>query len=128
MPASGGRNFTVTVTVSPDHARAVVLLAGELDMGAQAELADAVGRLTAAAPHDVDVDLASVRYAGSVLLTFLAQIRQTVPAVSALTVSHPTPWIHRVLGMTDVGEMAEIDDALSPASPRPPGCGPGGRP
>jgi anti-anti-sigma factor len=113
MPGSRGRNFTVTITVSPDHARAVVLLAGELDMDAQPELADAVGRLTAVAPHDVDVDLASVRYAGSVLLNFLVQIRQTVPAVSALTVSHPSPWIHRVLGMTDAREIAGIDDALS---------------
>ena len=112
MPGRGGRNFTITVNVSPDQARAVVLLAGELDMGAQPELAEAVGRLTAAAPHDVDVDLASVRYAGSVLLNFLVQIRQTVPAVSALTVSHLTPWIHRVLGMTDVNEIAQIDDAL----------------
>jgi anti-anti-sigma regulatory factor len=112
MPNNGDRDFTIIVTFSPDQARAVVALAGEVDVDAWPEMADTIHRLTAAAPNAVTVDVAAVSYAGSVLPNFLAHVRQTLPAQSALTVSRPTRWTRFVLYATDMAQIAKIEDAL----------------
>jgi anti-anti-sigma regulatory factor len=110
MHGSGSRDCTIAVTVSPDRAR--VVLGGDLDTDAWPELTDALHRLTEAAPGTIDLDVAAVRYVGSVLPNFLVQIRQTVPAASVITVSRPTFWTHFVLRATGIADIARIDEAL----------------
>jgi anti-anti-sigma regulatory factor len=104
------RDVTVTLTVLPDRSHATVKLGGDLDMDARPEVDDAVNRLTATAR--VDVDVAALTYVGSVLPNFLVQIRNAVPAGSVLTVSRPSPWTHFILRVTDMAQIAGIDDAV----------------
>ena len=113
MPQNYGRDFTITVTFSPGRTRAVVLLAGDLDIDAWPDLTDAIHQLTAARPGTVIVDVAAVRHIGAVLPNFLARVSQAVPAMSLLTVSHPSLMARVVLTMTDMAQIAEIDAALA---------------
>jgi hypothetical protein len=62
-----------------------------------AQLAEAVDRVAAAAPQVTVVDLAAVTFAGSVLLNFLAQVHQVLAAGSELVICRPTPTIRRIL-------------------------------
>jgi anti-anti-sigma factor len=112
MPNHDGHNFRVITIISADHARAVVRLAGELDHDAWPELYDAIHRLTDAAPDTVIIDVAAVTYVGSVLPNLLVRVRQTLPATSALTVSRPTHWTRFILRVTDMAQIAQIDDAV----------------
>ena len=112
MPHNDSHDFTIMTTISADQARAVVTLAGDLDIDAWPELDDAIHRLADAAPDTVTIDVAAVTYAGSVLANFLVRVRQAVPATSTLTVSRPTPWTRFVLHVTEVAQIAKIDDAV----------------
>jgi anti-anti-sigma regulatory factor len=112
MPHNDGHDFTIITIISADQARAVVTLAGDLDIDACPELDDAIHRLTAAAPDTATIDVAAVTYAGSVLANFLARVRQAVPATSVLTVSRPTHWTRFILHVTDVAQIAKIDGAV----------------
>lgn len=118
MPGS----VSVTVAFSSDRSQAVVKLGGDLDMEARPQLDDAVHRLTVAAPDRIDIDVEALTYAGSVLPNFLVQLRRAIPAGSVLTVSRPSPWTHRILRVTNMAQIARIDDAL-PTEPRR-CCGP----
>jgi anti-anti-sigma regulatory factor len=109
---SGRGDFTIIVTTSPDRTRAVVVLGGDLDIDAGPELGDALRRLAVAAADSVEVDVAAVRYVGSVLPNFLAQIHHAVPATSVITVSRPTLWAQFILRVTDMAEIAKIDEGL----------------
>lgn len=113
MPNDYGRDFTVTVRFSPDQSRTVILLGGDLDIDAWPELTDAIHQLTATPAGSVTVDLAAVRHVGSVLPNFLVQVRQAIPAISQLTVSHPSPMACFVLAVTEMAQIAEIDDAVA---------------
>ena len=112
MPHNDGHDFTIITTISADQARAVVTLAGDLDIDAWPELNDATHRLADAAPDTVTIDVAAVTYAGSVLANFLTRVRQAVPATSALTVSCPTHWTRFILHVTDMAQIAKIDDVV----------------
>ena len=111
MPHTSSRYGFVTVAVSPDRSRAVVTLGGELDMEARPELDDVVHHLTVAAPDRIDVDVSAVSYAGAVLPNFLVQVRQAVRAGSVLSVSRPSHETHFVLRVTDMAEIASIEEA-----------------
>jgi anti-anti-sigma factor len=111
MPHNDGHDFTITTIISADQARAVVTLAGDLDIDAWPELDDAIHRLADAAPDTVTIDVAAVTYVGSVLANFLTRVRQAVPATSALTVSRPKRWTRFVLDVTEMAHIAKIDDA-----------------
>ena len=113
MPQDYGRDFTITVTFSPGQTRAVVLLAGDLDIDAWPDLTEAIRQLTAARPGTIIVDVAAVRYVGAVLPNFLARVCQADPAMSLLTVSHPSPMARFILAVTDMAQLAEIDAALA---------------
>ena len=112
MPPSGNRDFTIVVTVSPDQARAVLGLAGDVDTEAWPELTDVIQRLAAAPPDIIVVDLAAVTFVGSVLPNFLARLRQVVPATTELTVSRPTRSARFILRVTDAAQFAKTADAL----------------
>lgn len=122
MPGSVTRNITrhatVAVTFSPDRTRASVELGGALDMDARPELNDAVHRLTLAAPGLVDIDVDALTYVGSDLPNFLVQVRQGIPAGSVLTVSRPSPCTHRILSLTNMAQIARIDDATPAGAAR----------
>jgi anti-anti-sigma regulatory factor len=107
-----GHNFTIITIIFADQARAVVRLAGDVDTGAWPELDDAIHRLADAAPDTVTIDVAAVTYVGSVLPNFLARVRQTVPTTSAITVSRPTQLTRYLLHVTDMAQIAKIDDAV----------------
>lgn len=109
-PTRSGRR--VDVAISPDRSQVTVNLGGDLDIDARPELDDAILRLTVAAPERVDVDVAAVTYVGAVLPNFLVQIRGAIPATSVLTVSRPSHWTHFILRVTDMAEIASIDDVL----------------
>jgi hypothetical protein len=113
MPDTYGRDFTITVTFSPSQDRAVAVLAGDLDIDAWPDLTDAIRQLTATPAGTVTVDVAAVRHVGAVLPNFLAHIRQAVPATSLLTVSRPSLMARLVLAVTDMAQIAKIDDALA---------------
>lgn len=112
MPHCGNRDFKIVVTVSPDQARAVLVLAGDIDMEAWPELTDAIHRLAAAPPDVIVVDLAAVTFVGSILPNFLARLRQAVPATTEVTVSHPTRSARFILRVTDAAQFAKTADAL----------------
>jgi anti-anti-sigma regulatory factor len=112
MPDTYGRDFTNTVTFTPSQARTVVRLAGDLDIDAWPELTEAIQQLTATPAGTVTVDVAAVRHVGSVLPNFLVQVRQAIPATSLLTVSHPSLMARFVLAVTDMAQIAKIDDAF----------------
>ena len=112
MPHDDGHDVTITTMISADQARAVVTLAGDLDIDGWPELDDAIRRLADAAPDTVTIDVAAVTYAGSVLANFLVRVRQAVPATSALTVSRPTHWTRFILHVADVAQIAKIDEAV----------------
>jgi anti-anti-sigma regulatory factor len=97
MPHNDSHDFTIITMISADQARAVVTLAGDVDIDVWPEPDDAIHRLADAAPDMVTIDVAAVTYAGSVLANFLVRVRQAVPATSALRVSRPTPWTRFVL-------------------------------
>ena len=112
MPHNDGHDFTITTTISADQAKAVVTLGGDLDIDVWPELDDAIHRLTDAAPDTVTIDVAAVTYVDSVLANFLARVHQAVPATSALTLSRPTHWTRFILHVTDMAQIAKIDDAV----------------
>ena len=112
MPDNDGHDFTIATMISADHARAVVTLAGDLDLDAWPELVDAIHRLTDAAPDTVTIDVAAVTYLDSVLPNFLVRVRQAVPSTSVITVSRPTHWTRFILHVTDMAQIAKIDPAF----------------
>lgn len=109
----GVPDFTVSLNLFPDPTRAVIVLAGDLDLEARPELSGVVDRLHDSVLAHVDVDLTAVSFAGSVLANFLVQIRQALGSDCVLSASHPTPVIRRVLHLTDMESIVEIDDETS---------------
>jgi hypothetical protein len=106
-------DFAISVTMSADGARAAIVLAGDLDMLALPRLADVIQRLSVAAPENVTVDTAAVRFAGSVLPNFLVRVRQVLPETAALTVLRPSRMARFVLRVTDMAQIARVDPPLS---------------
>jgi hypothetical protein len=70
-----------TVTVSVRHRRmtAYVRIAGEVDIAVEPALGDAIDRLTALAPHTVQVDLTADTFGGASLANFFAQVDSVIP-------------------------------------------------
>lgn len=113
MPDTYGRDFTITVTFWPRQDRAMVVLAGDLDIDAWPDLTDAIGQLIAMPAGALTVDVEAVQHVGAVLPNFLARVRQAVPAASSLTVSRPSPMARFVLAVTDMTQIAKIEDAVA---------------
>jgi anti-anti-sigma regulatory factor len=112
MPNYHGHRFTIMTMISADHARAVVTMAGDLDIDAWPDLYDAIDWLADAAPDTVTIDVAALTFVGSTLPNFLVRVRQAVPTASALTVSRPTHWTRFILHITDMARIAKIDDVV----------------
>jgi ABC-type transporter Mla MlaB component len=112
MPDTDGRDFTITVTFWPSQDQAMVVLAGDLDIDAWPDLTDAIGHLIAMPTSTLTVDVAAVQHVGAVLPNFLARLSQAVPATSMLTVSRPSLMARFVLAVTDMAQIAKIDDAF----------------
>jgi ABC-type transporter Mla MlaB component len=113
MPDTYGGDFTITVRLWPRQDRAMVVLAGDLDIDAWPDLTDAIGQLIAMPAGTLTVDVAAVQHVGAVLPNFLARVRQAIPAPSSLTVSHPSPMARFVLAVTEMTQIAKIDDAVA---------------
>ncbi len=113
MPIGGSSGFTVSVAVSADRRRATVCLAGNIDIDTRRQLANAIDQLAQAVPATVDIDVAAVEFAGSVLPNFLARLYGALPASSRLTVSHPAPPVRLVLDLTDMAEIVKIQPAFA---------------
>lgn len=113
MPDTYGHDFTITVMFSSRHDRADVVLGGDLDIAACPDLTDAVHELAATSPALVAVDLAAVGHVGAVLPNFLVQVRQALPGMFALTVSQPSIMAAFVLAVTDMAQIAKIDDPVA---------------
>src|SRR4051794_30737990 len=114
-----GDAFSIVVTVAPEQRRADLILSGDMDISANPVLTEAVDRVAAVAPNVTVVDLAAVSFAGSVLLNFLARVRQALPSDSALVVCRPPPVTRRILEVAAMEWLAAIRDETGPSCP---GC------
>jgi anti-anti-sigma regulatory factor len=106
-------DFTISLTMSADGALAAIVLAGDIDMLALPRLADAIQRLSVGVPENVTVDIAAVRFVGSVLPNFLVRVRHVLPETAALTVLRPSLMARLVLRATDMAQIATVDPPLS---------------
>jgi anti-anti-sigma regulatory factor len=109
-----GDSFSIVVTVAPEQRRADLVLSGDMDICANPVLAGAVDRVAAVAPNVTVVDLAAISFAGSVLLNFLASVRQALPPDSALVVCRPPPVTRRILQLAAMEWLAAIRDDTVP--------------
>jgi anti-anti-sigma factor len=112
MPADPYGDFDITLTIAAGQQRADLVLSGEVDVQAGPQLADAVAQLTATTPHTIVVDLEAITYAGTVLLTFLTNVRNAVPADSDLLVCRPTPFTAKLLRIMEMDQIATIHGDL----------------
>ncbi|GLZ00680.1 STAS domain-containing protein [Actinoplanes sp. NBRC 103695] len=113
--------FAVTMHAAPGAPSALICLAGEIDMAASAALSDAVDRLSAATPATVVIDLADVTFACATLLTFLAHLRQRLPADATMLLCRPAAGTRRLLRMTGMEQIATLraDLPITARSPLP---------
>ncbi|WP_410817847.1 STAS domain-containing protein [Micromonospora sp. 050-3] len=114
-----GDHFSITVLAATDVPTALVHLAGEIDLDANAALSEVVDRLSTIAPTEVVVDLVDVSFACSTLPNFLARVHLSLPNRSALVVCRPTDRIRRLFDLTGVGQIATLRDSLPTPGPPP---------
>ena len=112
MPTTRSDNVTVTMTMSAHQVHATIVLAGDVDMMAEPELADTLRLLAAGAPATVTVDLGAVTFTDSVLPNYLVSVRQAVPETAVLVVSRPTRMARFILDTTDMAQIATIEPAV----------------
>jgi anti-anti-sigma factor len=95
----------VSVSHALDAKVATVELIGDVDIGGDAALHQAVGEIAKAEPAMVCVDLSATTFAGSALLNFLIQVRNTVGAKTPLVVRRPSPLTRRMIELTDIDSI-----------------------
>lgn len=111
--------FAITVLAAPGTPTALICIDGDIDMAASAALSDATDRLSAAAPASVVIDLVGVTFACATLLTFLACLRQRLPADSTMLLCRPPAATLRLLRMTGMDQIATLRADLPMAEARP---------
>ena len=85
----------------------VVSFSGELDIWKQDEVEALLSPLDGSVP--AVVDLSNVRYLDSAFLSALIRLRRRLPDVS-ITLVIATPSVRRVLELTEMHRLFEIDD------------------
>ena len=105
MPGATTDRFSITTSTSPGRSCGTIVLGGELDLAARAQLDHAVRQLTRTRPATVVVDLAAVTFVGADLPNLLLKLRHGLPPGTVLVVTRPSPrtaWVLQLTGMTDV--------------------------
>jgi anti-anti-sigma factor len=103
-----------------DRDAVYVSLAGEVDMASERALDEIIARASRRRPDTVFVDLADVSFASCALLNFCARLVTALPTTSTLVLCRPTPYLHRLIIMTSIWEIADLRDCLPPAWPGDP--------
>lgn len=120
MPKRAVDSCLITVLPEPEYRHTHLVVSGEIDMNARPLFAATLRQVTDAEPRAVVVDLAPITFAGSVLANFLIQVRESLPASSALVLCRPAPVIHRVLQATGITQVASVHSDIPLCSCCPP--------
>ncbi|WP_369239857.1 STAS domain-containing protein [Streptomyces sp. R21] len=121
----------LTVYRRDRHNRALITLAGEIDLESAPLVRAALARCLSDGIRTVDVDLTPVTFCDcSGLNTFLYAAQQTAEAGGVLRLHHPPPTMGLILDLTDCGFLLlgpplghlppSLEDAPAPAVPAPP--------
>jgi anti-anti-sigma factor len=113
------RDVAINLRSQPDEALACLGIAGEIDMAAEAALADAVDWLSAVMPRTVLVDVAAVTFACSTLVNLLVRLHNVLPDGASLVVCRPTPRTRLLLELTALSKIVALRDDLPPEGVAP---------
>ena len=109
MAAVSAVQVAVSVSTRHDGPVADVWLTGDIDLAAEAALAEAAEELRVLAPRSVMIDLAGVTFAGTSLVSFLVRVRTVIPGGASMTTRGPIPLVRRVLIVTAVDQLVGLD-------------------
>ncbi|GAA0931520.1 STAS domain-containing protein [Virgisporangium aurantiacum] len=111
--------LAVTIDAPPGAGSARVSLVGDVVMGVEPALADAVARLSRSRPDVVVLDLTAVTFVCSTFANFVADVRTAVPDAS-LVLHHPSRLARLVLEITGLDPIPTGGDDAGPAHVRIP--------
>ena len=116
------RTSPLAVTIAaPPGARSVwIRLFGDVDMGGEAALADAVECLLRSRPEVVVIDLIAVTFVCSTFANFVADVHAAVPH-AALILCSPSRMARRVLAATGLDTIVIMPDDIEPTYACEPG-------
>ncbi|MDQ6874879.1 MAG: STAS domain-containing protein [Actinomycetota bacterium] len=89
--------------------QATLVLAGEIDLATAPALRQVAGNLQLRDLDRLTVDMHDVQFMDSTGVGFLVSLRKQLPAGSELAVVHAAPMIVRVLQLTGLGSVLELD-------------------
>ena len=112
MTAVCARPLVVTVVARPRARCAWIRLVGDVDMGGEPALADAVNQLFRSEPDVVVVDLTSVTFVCSTLANFVADVHAAVPDAS-LFLHGPSRMTRVVLAVSGLDTLVAMSDIES---------------
>jgi anti-anti-sigma factor len=111
------RQDQLTIEVVPDSASVTLRLVGEIDMCSAESIRDAAFAAIHQHHTDVHVDMSSVTFMDSTgLQVLLAARRRAELAGGRLNLLNPTRAVLRVLEVTGVDHLFEIERAAIPAA------------
>lgn len=98
------------------HRRATLVLAGEIDLATAPALRHVAGNLPLRDLDRLTVDMRDVQFMDSTGVGFLVSLRKQLPAGSEMAVVHAAPMIVRVLQLTGLGSILELDEPETAAA------------
>jgi anti-sigma B factor antagonist len=107
------------IDVRRDDQATFVDLSGELDLSSAPRLRELlVTMLSDDAPPRIVVDLTDLVYLDSTgLSVFVAAHKRASSADTEFSLANPNPSVRRLLGITALDQIFDIDDVAEPASP-----------
>ena len=121
MAATFKQDFPIlTLSLRFADTAAFLRFDGEIDSAALPILADVATALRDRAPATVFVDVGGVSFAGSVLINFLDRITAELPGGSTVVLCRPVPATTRLIRMTHIDTLVDVDDDLPTAWPPDP--------
>ncbi|MFJ4580822.1 STAS domain-containing protein [Streptomyces echinatus] len=88
------------------HGRALITLAGEIDLATEHLVRDGLGRCLRNGICTIDIDLATVTFCDVTgLNAFLHAARATAAAGGSLRLHHPPPVLARIIALTGSGTL-----------------------
>jgi anti-anti-sigma factor len=91
-----------------------IRIVGDLDMGGEQALADAIDSLSRLRPATIILDLTAVTFVGSVFAHFVASVHDTVPD-ALVVLRNPSPMARLVLELTGLDTDPVVCDGAEPA-------------
>ena len=90
-----------------------IRIVGDVDLGGEPALADALGSLSRSRPETVVLDLTAVTFVCSVFANFVAAVHDTVPD-AVLVMHNPSPMARLVLRLTGLDTDPVVCDGAEP--------------